>query len=71
MFGRKSKTSTSLAPHLPEQPGQLDESLPELASIWEPPLGQCRFDVEQVLLDRGQISEAQAIRARELAAPHP
>ncbi|HET6250797.1 MAG TPA: GspE/PulE family protein [Tepidisphaeraceae bacterium] len=68
MFGKKS---TSSAPSVLEASEDFDESLPEFQTLWEPPIPRSRPTLEQLLLERGQISDEQLVRARQIAAQTP
>lgn len=69
MFGRRSS-----APVAPE-PRNLNESGPDESStfepLWQPTEQRVRKSVEQLLLERKQISEDQLLQARQVASQTP
>jgi type IV pilus assembly protein PilB len=71
MFGRKTTTSNRSAAPALTPPEALDEALPELETLWRPTQAPARKSVEELLLERGQISEEQLARARQIAAKTP
>lgn len=69
MFGRRS--SASVAP----EPRNLAESGPDDSStfepLWQPTEQRVRKSIEQLLLERKQISEDQLLQAKQVAAQTP
>ena len=69
MFGRRS--SATVAP----EPRNLKESGPDESStfepLWQPTEQRVRKSVEQLLLERKQISEDQLLQARQVASQTP
>src|SRR5687768_6235996 len=75
MFGRKA--STTEAP-LPPQPangapvsGAAGDGDEAIVPLWQPTASVARKSVEQLLLERGQITENHLVQARQLAAQTP
>ncbi|HEX8521871.1 MAG TPA: ATPase, T2SS/T4P/T4SS family [Tepidisphaeraceae bacterium] len=65
MFGRKATTAEADDRHL-------DLTTPEeLESLWQPPSAKSRKSVDQLLLERGQISEEQLTQAKSVQAQTP
>jgi len=75
MFGRRNTTSTvpetTARPAVSPPPEQLEEDLPELTDLWSPGKTSARQSVEQLLLERGQISESHLLQARQISAQTP
>ncbi|HEY8666025.1 MAG TPA: ATPase, T2SS/T4P/T4SS family [Tepidisphaeraceae bacterium] len=70
MFGRKTTSST--LPDAPEEiPEHGDEHAPDLEQLWSPQAGPMRMSVEQLLLDRGQITLEQLAGAKTIAGQTP
>jgi type IV pilus assembly protein PilB len=66
MFGRKSATTSE--PALPATATLEDEPI---VPLWQPTQAVARKCVEQLLLERGQITEAHLAQARQLATQTP
>src|SRR6185312_12890138 len=72
MFGRR--TTSSQQPNEfaePQTAGAQGDVVAEFQSLWEPAVGPARKSVEQLLLERGQITEEQLDQARKVAAQTP
>ncbi|WP_428940059.1 GspE/PulE family protein [Fontivita pretiosa] len=80
MFTRRSTTqteggaaATAVAPPAPAPPGSAsaEEAATELEQLWAPLPARARKTVEQLLLERGQITEEQLVQARNVQAQTP
>src|SRR6059058_4373789 len=80
MFGRKSTTSESpaAATAAPERgakgasaKGAAEEAGSGFEPLWQPTETRARKAVEQLLLERKQITEDQLLQARQVAAQTP
>src|SRR5688572_15431984 len=73
MFGFKHNNSTD-APvaSRPVPPSQLPGTGDELESLWEPTQArEARKSVEQILLERGHVSDDQLLQARNVQSQTP
>src|SRR3954471_10826686 len=70
MFGRRqnSTTPTDLASTRDPRSG---DPVGDFQSLWEPDSGTAKKSVEQLLLERGHITEEQLDQARKVAAQTP
>src|SRR5436190_4485973 len=68
MFGRRSTNSTVEPGAHPSKNGE--ESL-EAEPLWSPAQAKTRKSIEQLLLERGQVSEEQLVQARNVQAQTP
>jgi type IV pilus assembly protein PilB len=72
MFGRRPTTTAELPPAPAAAPSAADESGDELiVPLYQPTKAVARKSVEQLLLERGHITEAHLVQARQLAAQTP
>ena len=73
MFGRKQTTSAA-GPAM-ENPhaaaGRKDDPVRDFETLWEPTAASTRKSVEDLLLERGHITEEQLDQARKVAAQTP
>src|SRR6185437_2132345 len=74
MFGRKSNpqdtaSATGLA-GIPPAPAELNDG-DELESLWKPAQSRVRKSVEQILLERNQITEEQLEQAKKVKEQTP
>ncbi len=66
MFGRKSTTAEA------ENDRHLDLTTPEeLESLYQPPSAKARKSIDQLLLERGQITEEQLTQAKSVQSQTP
>jgi type IV pilus assembly protein PilB len=72
MFGRRSTSSQSAAVADPP-PSEVDDiqSPEEPESLWRPQQQRTRQSVEQLLLDRGHISQDQLVQAQQVQSQTP
>src|SRR6476646_8454375 len=72
MFGRRQSSnpqSTELAPAAPD--ARSGDPIGDFQSLWEPDTRPASKTVEQLLLERGHITEEQLDQARKVAAQTP
>ena len=73
MFGRKQTTSAAAPamenPHPPA--GRKDDPVRDFETLWEPTAASTRKSVEDLLLERGHITEEQLDQAHKVAAQTP
>src|SRR5438067_12228275 len=67
MFGKRTAISQSQA----EGSAVAVDEADEIAPLWEPAKERDRKSVEQLLLERGLISEEQLAQAKQVAAQTP
>jgi len=70
MFGRRP-TSTSQPSDAASQDTRTGDPVGDFQSLWEPASGPARKSVEELLLERGHITEEQLDQARKVAAQTP
>ena len=70
MFGRRP-TSTSQPSDAESQNTRTGDPVGDFQSLWEPASGPARKSVEELLLERGHITEEQLDQARKVAAQTP
>jgi type IV pilus assembly protein PilB len=70
MFGRRP-SSTSPTDLAPGKDARTGDPVGDFQSLWEPDSGPAKKSVEQLLLERGHITEEQLDQARKVAAQTP
>jgi type IV pilus assembly protein PilB len=70
MFGRKS-TGPAVATVMDQTDLATADNSPEPENLWQPPEISARRSVEQLLMERGQISAEQLAQAQSVAAQTP
>src|SRR5437764_14191829 len=71
MFGRKSTTTEAAAERKGGSNGAAKEASSDFEPLWQPTETRSRKAVEQLLLERKQITEDQLLQARQVAAQTP
>lgn len=73
MFGRRNPTPAVPEPQTtrPAKEALDDDDLPSLNDLWSPGQTSARKSVEQLLLERGHISESHLVQARQVSAQTP
>ena len=71
MFKRKPTTSDRSATAALAMPEALDEPLPELEMLWAPSQKSNRKTIEQILIERAQVTDEHLEQARQIALRTP
>jgi type IV pilus assembly protein PilB len=71
MFGRRPSSTSQPSDAAPMQNTRTGDPVGDFQSLWEPDSGPARKSVEELLLERGHITEEQLDQARKVAAQTP
>src|SRR6266511_4208642 len=71
MFGFKNNSSEVATPPHPGSNSRSPTCGDELESLWEPSQAKTRKSVEQILLERGHVSEEQLAQAKTVQSQTP
>src|SRR4051812_18200371 len=73
MFGRQKTTSPQQSPPPPVETERvvIDDMPEEFEPLWRPEAMRARKSVEQLLLERGQVTEEQLLQARNVQQQTP
>jgi type IV pilus assembly protein PilB len=72
MFGRRTTTGETQGRDIPAEPRELSaDEASTFEPLWQPTETRARKSVEQLLLERKQISEDQLLQAKQVAAQTP